>query len=117
LIERLMALTSCGKTRKLVGRDGLMITAFGAVITRCAGCVRCAAACPKLLAQFCRTVRLALRVEPDDTTSISNKKGHPKWGGLICIEMVGRDGFEPSTNWLKVDPSISNQLFYFNFYR
>ena len=30
--------------------------------------------------------------------------------------MVGRAGFEPATNWLKVGQSIFNQLFLFNFF-
>jgi len=36
-------------------------------------------------------------------------KSHREGGFLLYL--VGRAGFEPATNWLKVDQSISNQLF------
>jgi len=36
-------------------------------------------------------------------------KSHREGGFLLYL--VGRAEFEPATNWLKVDPSIANQLF------
>ena len=88
---------------------GPLNSALGVVYIRLCLTLRVAFSKTGVVSALAKALRLEPRFEERNLLGKPslNKKGPPLRVSLFCLNMVGRAGFEPATNWLKANCSTN----------